>query len=352
MSKLRLLQVLGAKGGGGAESFFVRLSQAFGHDPGVHQHLFVMPNEARDRKYKDANLHVTHASFASPYLDLSTHLKFRRIIKTFEPSVVLTWMNRATVFCPSNKLLAGKKKPFKLVARLGGYYNLAYYKHCDYLIGNTPMIVDYLVKNGWPREKAIYLPNFVSENKAAPFSWSELGVPVGIPLILGVGRFHTNKAFDTLLKAFSKTTEGFLVLVGDGPEEEELKSLSRRLKISHRVKFLGWREDVESLMASCDIFVCPSRHEPFGNVVIEAWASNKPVIAARAHGPSMLIEQGVNGLLYDIDDVNALALHLNNLIKDGQMAKNMAEEGYRAYQQSFSPKVVIDQYKAYFSRIT
>ena len=55
---------------------------------------------------------------------------------------------------------------------------------------------------------------------------------------------------------------------------------------------LGWRGDVPALLAAADLLVCPSRHEPLGNVVIEAWAPRTPVVAARSQGPGALIEDG------------------------------------------------------------
>ena len=75
------------------------------------------------------------------------------------------------------------------------------------------------------------------------------------------------------------------------------KSWRVALGIAERVRFLGWRDDVPALLAAADILVCPSRHEPLGNVVIEAWAAGVPVVATASDGPAGLIDDGESGLL-------------------------------------------------------
>ena len=71
--------------------------------------------------------------------------------------------------------------------------------------------------------------------------------------------------------------------------------MRRDLGIADRVSFLGWREDVPELLANADFLVCPSLHEPLGNVVIEAWSAGLPVVATASDGPAGLIETGSAG---------------------------------------------------------
>ena len=71
--------------------------------------------------------------------------------------------------------------------------------------------------------------------------------------------------------------------------------MANNLKVSDRVRFLGWRLDTPNLLATADALICPSRHEPLGNVILEAWAQERPVIAAASDGPKELIQNGKNG---------------------------------------------------------
>ena len=73
------------------------------------------------------------------------------------------------------------------------------------------------------------------------------------------------------------------------------------------MRFLGWRTDRGALLRAADICVLPSRWEPFGTVMLEAWAAGTPLVAAASQGPAALIEDGGNGLLVPVDDVAALA---------------------------------------------
>ena len=86
-----------------------------------------------------------------------------------------------------------------------------------------------------------------------------------------------------------------------------LEKAAGALGVADRVRFLGWRADPSALYRAADVCVFPSRYEPLGNVVIQAWAHGLPVVAAASQGPAALIEDGADGLLVPIDDADALA---------------------------------------------
>ena len=89
-------------------------------------------------------------------------------------------MNRASKFVP--------KGPYVRVGRLGGYYDLKYYRDCDHLIGNTKDIRDWIVAQGWPAQRAHYVPNFVTDIKGAkPVSRATLDTPADAPLLVAMG---------------------------------------------------------------------------------------------------------------------------------------------------------------------
>lgn len=338
---MRLVQTMAGSAHGGAEAFFVRLAGGLAR-AGVSQRLIIRRHDQRAEQLRGHDGGLVELPFGGP-LDVWTRAVLRREIKRFAPDVVLSWMNRASVATPMG--------PYPLIARLGGYYNLKYYRHCDHLIGNTKDIVAYLVDQGWPAERAHYLPNFVDEPLAAPVVRSDLQTPEDVPLVLALGRLHRNKAFDVLLRALAEVPGAWLWLAGEGPDREELESLAQSLGIGERVRFLGWRDDGAALLAACDLFVCPSRHEPLGNVVIEAWAAQKPVVAARAAGPVSLIADGVSGRLVAIDDAAALAGAMASALSDGGGSAAMARAGREAYERSFTENSVVAQYLAFFESV-
>lgn len=205
MGVTRLLQAIAGAEQGGAEGFFERLALGL-QRAGQDQRLLIRSNPKRAAMLRAGGAEVVELPFGG-VLDWRTGRAFRRQVADFRPRVVLTWMNRATSFCP-------RKGGFVHVARLGGYYDLKYYRHCHHLIGNTPDIVEYLIRNGWPPSRAHYLPNFATEAVAAPVDRALFDTPADVPLIVALGRLHENKAFDVLLAALAKVPEAHLWLAG------------------------------------------------------------------------------------------------------------------------------------------
>jgi glycosyltransferase involved in cell wall biosynthesis len=117
------------------------------------------------------------------------------------------------------------------------------------------------------------------------------------------------------------------------------------------VRFLGWRNDVPELLATADLLVCPSRHEPLGNVVIEGWAHGVPVVAANSDGPRSLIRNEETGLLVPINDADTLSRSINRLIDSPNFAAELASAGYRAYQTTYTENIVVQQYQAFFEKV-
>jgi glycosyltransferase involved in cell wall biosynthesis len=242
------------------------------------------------------------------------------------------------------------KGSYVLIGRLGGYYNLKYYSHFDYLIGNTADIVGYVINEGFDRNRVVQLPNFVHPPTNPPLSRVGLDTPSAAPLLLAMGRLHENKAFDILLRALPGIPDAWLWIAGEGPEAATLKGLARDLGVADRIRFLGWRDDSDALMRAADIFICPSRHEPLGNVVLEAWAAEKPVIAAASAGPAELLGNDERGVLVPVDQPAELAQAILDLMANPDRASRLAAAGRAAYEREFTEDAVTAQYLAFFER--
>lgn len=343
---MRVLQAMAGAEFGGAEAFFVRLVIAL-HKAGLDQRVVIRENDRRAKVLRAAGLDPVELKFGGRF-DFSTPMMLKRQLRDFRPHVVLTWMNRATSMMPKR---CPSDLDYVLAARLGGYYNLKYYRHCDHLVGNTNDICDYLKGEKWPAERTHYLPNFVAADVAKPLSPKTLNLPERARFILTLGRLHENKAFDTLIRALVDVPETYLVIAGEGPERENLEQLATVLGVRPRIRMVGWRDDVPALLASCAIFVCPSRHEPLGNVVIEGWAQSRPVVAAASQGPVQLINDGVDGVLTPIDDVPAMAKAINKVLNDETLAADLAQAGRQRYEAEFTEGQVVKQYLQFFQGI-
>lgn len=327
---------------GGAEAFFVRLAIAL-QSSGIAQQLIIRREPSRARALREGGITAIELPFGGR-MDFRTRPALQREIAKFRPDIILSWMSRAAWATPA---APGK---YVLIGRLGGYYNLKYYSHCDYLVGNTSDIVDYVIAEGFDPARVVRLPNFVYPPSNPALSRVGLDTPLEAPLLLAMGRLHENKAFDVLLRALTEVPDAWLWLAGEGPEREALKALARNLGVADRVRFLGWRDDSDAIMRAADVFICPSRHEPLGNVILEAWAAERPVIAAASTGPADLLGDNERGVVVPVDAPAAMARAIRDLLADRDRAARIAAAGRAAYEKEFTEEAVTAQYLAFFEK--
>lgn len=165
------------------------------------------------------------------------------------------------------------------------------------------------------------------------------GIGEGDPVIGCVTRFFPSKGIRYLLEAFARiharVPAAWLVLCGQGPEEESLRDLARRLGITDRVIFAGFQRRPQRYVAMFDIAAVPSVEEGFGLVALEAQALGKPVVASRVGGLPNIIADGRSGLLVEAGDVPGLTAALDRLLDDPALRERMGRAGV-AEAQRFS----------------
>lgn len=138
------------------------------------------------------------------------------------------------------------------------------------------------------------------------------------PYLLALGNLSRRKGMDVLIRAYARlaSPRADLLIAGTGGELEALRELSNELGVASRVRFVGFVSGVEkvSLYRGAEFFVCPSRREPFANVILEAMASGLPVVATDVGGNRQLVGSGRHGLLCRSEDVEGMAGALGALL--------------------------------------
>lgn len=346
---IRSLHVIGTKILGGAERFLARLVNAFQQD-GYRSLVMVRPGSPLPDLLLP-EVPVERVAMRNG-ADLMSMVRIRRMTAKLRPQAVQTYMGRAT------RLTRLPRRGGAVhVARLGGYYRLASYRHADALVGNTQGICDYLLRQGVPADRVFKIGNFVDRPESKPGSTRthvrrEVDVPADAWLVFALGRFVAKKGFASLLNAFAElpaSVDGrplHLMLAGEGPLTGSLRQQAQRLDVERRIHWPGWVADPGSLFMAADVFVCPSLDEPLGNVVLEAWSRSVPVVATRTAGPLELISPDRDGVLVEPGNADALAAAILRVVASPpEFREGLALAGLQTLETSHSPEAVVRAYR-------
>jgi glycosyltransferase involved in cell wall biosynthesis len=168
------------------------------------------------------------------------------------------------------------------------------------------------------------------------------------PTVLFSGRMVHQKGPDLLVESIPfilKFHPGAkFVFAGDGEMRPAVERRAHELGVAHATRFVGFQRDgaLTNLYKACDVLCVPSRNEPFGIVLLEAWSAGKPVVSTRNGGPNEFVWHEVNGLKIHADP-NSIAWGLGTLFTNFEWARWMGRNGRIAAETSFSWESVADQ---------
>ncbi|RKX94400.1 MAG: glycosyltransferase [Spirochaetes bacterium] len=176
-----------------------------------------------------------------------------------------------------------------------------------------------------------------------------------VPIIVSCGRLTWQKNHELLIKAVYivlKKMDIRVLILGEGPEEANLRKSVCRLGMEDKVLFLGFQKDIYKYIKIADVFVLPSRYEGFPNVILEAMACGVPVISTNCpDGPNEIIVDGVNGMLVPPDDVNAMAQAIIQLLNDENLRERFRMEGWKCIRH-FGIDKMVAEYEKVFNMIS
>ena len=339
---MRILHAIAGAPVGGAETIAQDEIVAL-HERGIRQAVLTRPYPAVLRRYAEAG--VTAIPFDFSLLDrlLMRGSHLRAEAAALGADLVHAWMSRASSFVPSSM-------PCPVIGWFGDYYDLKYFRRADFYFCITPDISRYVVAKGARPHRVFTVNTFGTLPDSPRVDRAMLDTPPDAPVLLVLSRMHRVKGIDTMLHALARVPGAYLWLAGDGPAKTEYQALATRLGLDDRVRFLGWRDDRKGLLEACEVFVLPSRYEPFGTVIVEAWAMGKPLVATMAAGARQYVTDGATGLLCPIDDADALADCLRRVLGDAALRRTIAEGGHAAYLADFTRDIFIDRLCASYER--
>jgi glycosyltransferase involved in cell wall biosynthesis len=354
MHMLNSLHIIASRYSGGAERFYVWLISAL-MERGYPVSAINRPRSMVSRELEDA-VPQTHVRMRNNY-DILSKWQISGILKKLRPDIVMTYMSRATTL---TRVSRGKRRFH--VARLGGFYKIKYLRHVHAWVGITQGLCDYAIKEGLPSDKVFHIPNFVD----TPMVYSDdflsevrtsLNIPEDALLVVSAGRFIKKKGFDILLSAFSRLPHTIgsrpvhMVLVGDGELKGELQRYSSELGIEDRVSWAGWQTDPDPYYDIADVVAFPSRFEPHGNIIKEAWSHRKALISTKTYGALELVTHGSTGLLVSNDAPGSLADAMLLALSDEVLRESLALKGNERLERDFSKEIIVDKYIELFERL-
>ena len=181
-----------------------------------------------------------------------------------------------------------------------------------------------------------------------------LGLHADDRLVGSVGRLVSVKNHRDLIHAMAPLIKSDnrlkLMLVGDGPERESLRTQARALGIADHVMFTGVRDDIPRLLQAMDVFALTSRNEGISNTLLEAMASGLPVVASDVGGNGEIVAADVAGFLYPAGDVPRLMALIERLLHDSELRATMGRHARQHVLDHYSIDVMIDNYAQLYTR--
>lgn len=359
-NKTRVLHVIGGGEFGGAEQHILNLLSTLPKDA-IESQVVCFYDSVFASKLREAGI---------PVIALSQYGRFdprllsglSRVFRAYQPDIVHSHGVKANFFA---RLAAIGKVPVVLTT-VHSYLRYDYAHPFTYLLvsvleqATRPLNDHYIavsaaIRNilhtaGIPAKKISLIHNGIqiapfrrTEQRAADRSrlLNEWGVPPDAFLFGTVARFVPVKGLNYMIEAFAEVVKrpdsvpSHLVMIGDGPQRQQLEETTQRLGVASQVVFTGFRSDIPACLHALDAFVISSLHEGLPYTILEAVASEVPVVATTVGGIQEFFDESTS-LLVPPASVSHLAAAMQRIKAEPDLRKRLAQAAFGKLQQSFT----------------
>lgn len=290
-------------------------------------------------------------------LNLAAPFTIARIARQFGADVVHTHLSSASLWGG----LAGRLAGIPTLGHVHALNTWFYYRFSTMAATCSGGVKQYVVAQGADPAKVRVVYNGIPANRldgvlSSAEARQMLGLAPDQPVVACVAHLSPKKGQIFLLQAVALLRDRFpglvCLLAGEGEMAEQLQQQAAALGIAGRVRLLGFRRDVMSVMQAADIVVLPSiAKEGLGLVLVEAALLEKPTIGSNAPGIDEAVEDGVTGLLVAPGDATALAERLALLLGDAVLRCQMGQAGRERALQMFTQEAMVDQFEAIYREL-
>lgn len=333
-------------GFGGAERAFVNTCLSLA-EQAIRVSAVISPDFCRAG---DLRGHAGLAVYELPSFarwDPLAKLRMRRLVGAIKPDVAHLHLRKAVAL--AQPALAAHGVP--TVGSMHNYGRVDRYARVDRLIALSPGHAACLAANGRASSTIDVIPNFsrfpALTERPALFGSGHIK-------LLSYGRFVEKKGFDLLIEAFANARRSIpdltLTIAGRGPDERRLRQLAAAHRLGESCTIAGWTDDPVSLLDQHDVFVLPSRSEPFGIVALEAMARGKAILSTDTEGPSEYLRDDEIAILCARNDAAALEQAIVAACADRARLQRLAEGALAEFHARYRHTSVIGAVNASYQK--
>jgi glycosyltransferase involved in cell wall biosynthesis len=213
-----------------------------------------------------------------------------------------------------------------------------------------------------PTARRLVIPNGIDLSRftgTAAVDGTAWGIPASAPTLVAIGRLHAQKGFDWLIEQMPTVLEDLpdhhLLIVGEGPERASLEAQIQRLGLADRVHLAGWQANVPAILQSATGLLLPSRWEGMPNVVLEAMAAGRPILAAQVEGVTELLGEQSAPQTFPWGNASEFRTKLlawaQSSATAAALATTLGAANHQRAVQTFSLTAMIDRYEHLYQEL-
>lgn len=367
---MRIIHLISGGDVGGAKTHVLTLLQGLNQTETVHLVCFMegdFADEARQMGIPitviaDENLFQVRSRLAA----MIRHGKYQVIHCHGARANLIGWMLKSKVNLPVVTTVHSDYRLDYMGRPLGqltyGLINRMALRRLDYRIGVSDTMANLLISRGFDPQRMFSIYNGIDYSPRKPaVERAAFLRQVGVifdedTVVFGIAaRINPVKDMTTLVKAFAEARKSCpnirLLIAGVGEEEEKIKHLASQLCPDGEITFLGWLSDTDSFYNALDVNTLTSLSETFPYALTEGARWHCATIASAVGGVPYLIDNGINGYLFQPQDVAALARHMVQLANDRTLCQKMGESLYQKAKTEFSIDATVQRQKEIYQTI-
>jgi glycosyltransferase involved in cell wall biosynthesis len=319
---------------------------------GIDNILIAQPDGQIARRLRNEGIAVVGLRMRGE-CDFVAALRLSRLLRELDPDVLHLHTSHAHTLGLLAGRLAGTKSIVvtrRMDHEIRGLLSAFKYRHVDRVVAISRVIRDILLRGGVPEERIRVIHSVVVCPEPYPQDdlRRALGIGGGAPVIGTIATLAERKGHRYLIEAVSRLKEHRpelrVLVVGEGPQEAELRELASRLRLGDTIIFAGFRRDIPQVLNTLDIFVLASQREGLGVALLEAACCGLPIIGSNVGGIPEIVRDGTTGLLVPPADPVRLAEKLAYLLDHPERARKLGDNAKTFVKGNFSLESMVGGY--------